>query len=306
MNSVRTRPLRTAQWNASTGSTSQAMPRVMGSVMRPLFSAQVEGHGLVRVTERGRIRQLWFVDGGGEAHLQTEVVSRPGGAGAPAQGPARADLAASLRRTPYLACMHRRIAEARPRRVLVLGLGGGLLPAALAAGGAEVLVVERSELVLGLARRFFAAGEPGLEVHLADAADFVHAAGEPFDACAIDVFEAHSYRLPDFVLSRRFHSALRARLRPGARVVQNALAHSGHIDNIGSLKVPSDEVAGCLVRRRGTAPRGPLWPGVYLRRNDAAAQLALLERAFRGAYGAARTHRPCPWAPSRVVEADAA
>jgi len=260
------------------------------------------------------MRQLWFLDGTGEAHLQTEVVCEPAASGAyePA-GLCTMDVAASLKRTPYLGCMARRLIETRPRRVLMLGLGGGLLPTALSSSGAaEVLVVERSALVLDLARRFFGVpgdgAVPGFSVELCDAEEFVHgraASAEPFDACAIDVWDSHSYRLPDFVLSAPFHAALRAALRPGARMVQNALAHSGHLVRLSEgPRIPQGEVSRCYVRCRGAAPRGPLRPGVFLRHNEAGKQLALLADVFREAYGTAIVHNPCPWVPSRVVEAD--
>lgn len=182
---------------------------------------------------------------------------------------------------------------------------------ALSTAGAQVSVVEQSALVCDLASRFFAVPADGsLGVHLGDAEEFVRdraPALGPFDGCAIDVFQAHSYRLPGFVLSGAFHAALRAALRPGARVVQNALAHGGHVEGVaGGPRAPPGELGRCLVRRRGAAPSGPLWPGVFLRRNEAGEQLELLAAAFREAYGAARVHQPCAWAPSRVVEADLA
>jgi len=293
------------------------MPRVLGSETRLLFSTCLSAHGLVRVTARGRVRKLWFVDIGGEAHLQTEAVCEraselAGRVEAPqAAGPIALDIEASLRRTPYLRCMVQRVAAVHPQRVLVLGLGGGLLPAALcSAGVSDVTVVEHSALVIGLARRFFC--EPRAMVHCGSVEEFVHRIAphaQPFDACAIDIFDSHSYRLPAFVLSASFHQALRSVLMPGARVVQNALAHSGHVEAVAPFGAPGPrrlhgELVRCCVWRRGSAPHGPLWPAVFPRQNEIGAQLRLLADVFHQAYGAATVRIPCLWAPSRVVEAD--
>ena len=150
---------------------------------------------VVRVTARGHLRRLWFVGADGQAHLQTEVAC----GGLKDAGLCSVDVRASLRRTPYLACMTRRLLSARPARVLVLGLGGGLLPAALReAGVGHVTVLESSAEVIRLARTFFgvpADPSDGLAVHCLSAEDaiFGGALGRgAFDACAIDIWEGRS------------------------------------------------------------------------------------------------------------------
>ncbi|CAK0798592.1 unnamed protein product, partial [Prorocentrum cordatum] len=97
--------------------------------------------------------------------------------------------------------MARRLASAG--RVLVLGLGGGVLPAALLdAGARQVVVLERSREVLDFARVHFGAGAYGdrLQLRCADARGLAAAGalgGERgFDGCAIDLWKGHSQRCP--------------------------------------------------------------------------------------------------------------
>lgn len=282
------------------------MPRLIRA-LEPLFARAVPGQGSVHILASGRLRQLWFIDNDGETHLQTEALCEPSSSGS--SKPGRIDVNASLRRTPYLGTMFRRLEAARAKRILVLGLGGGLLPAALMANGAEVVVVERSQLVADLARDFFALGhDTGLKLHVCDAEEFVNggqlAAAGSFDGLAIDIFQAHTSLLPDFAYTDAFHQRLRTALLPGARVVQNALAHGGHIEEVVGGRLPASEVSTCLVRRRHAAPKGPLFPGIFLKNNPAGAQLTLLAQAFQTSYGASRVITPCSWALSRIVEAD--
>ncbi len=82
-----------------------------------------------------------------------------------------------------------------PRRVLMLGLGGGSIAKFLLHGfpQCEVHAVERSSEVIALARRYFALPDSErLQVHAACAEDFVahSAAAGHFDAVLVDTFDA--------------------------------------------------------------------------------------------------------------------
>lgn len=284
------------------------MPR-LGRVVRPLFAApastwQAEAQGTVLVTASGRARQLWFVNGAGERQLQTEAV------GDMVSSNWTVDVAASLRRTPYLRVMAARLVEKRPRRALVLGLGGGVLPAALRAGGCtKVVVVEREPVVVDVARRVFgmsAAEDAGwLELRLCSAEDFVRGrSAADFDACGVDMFVGPSNMLPRCLLDQDFITDLRSILTPGARVVQNALAHSGSVvpspkgrrKDIGTIR--------CNAWRRGAAPSGPLFPAVFPRDSAEAVQLAQACSVYRDVFGGVAVRSPCSWSSSRVLEAD--
>lgn len=315
------------------------MPRALTA--ESLFESENDDGTLVRVTERGLARQLWFLpspgDGDGrgqrEPQLQTEVFlksstpkshcpsrSQSGGQlSAAATSPGFLDVQRSLRRTPYLRIMVERLAAGRSKqRVLLLGLGGGLLAAALHhAGVAEVHSIEQSALVTSLARRYFCAPPPSswLTIHTGCAQRFVLErtstvvpACEPlFDACAIDVFTGASSGLPPFTMSSQFHQALRRMLAPGALVLQNAIAHSGSVVGLSEAsrrRQFGHDMERCQVWCRNAAPCGPLRPAAFSRDNRAGAELERLLFAFREAYGGSvEVHRPCAWAPSRIVEA---
>ncbi|HEX5545859.1 MAG TPA: methyltransferase domain-containing protein [Ktedonobacterales bacterium] len=99
--------------------------------------------------------------------------------------------------------------ERCPRRVLLLGLGGGTLPALLArrCPGVVIVGIERNAEVLVVARREFGLDAlVGLEAVEADAFDWVeeHASSEPasFDLICLDLFEGG--RLTPGTLARPF------------------------------------------------------------------------------------------------------
>src|SRR5690242_7949812 len=99
--------------------------------------------------------------------------------------------------------------ERCPRRVLLLGLGGGTLAALLArrCPGVAIIGIERNTEVLVVARREFGLDAlAGLEVVEADAFAWVeeYASGEParFDLICLDLFEGG--RLVPGTLARPF------------------------------------------------------------------------------------------------------
>ncbi len=96
-----------------------------------------------------------------------------------------------------------------PRRVLILGLGGGSLARFFLTHypDARLVVVEYRSAVARVARQFFGVPEsPRLELHIADCRDYLHAASaanaEPFDHIYIDAFDmdglSPSINRPDF------------------------------------------------------------------------------------------------------------
>ncbi|CAJ1397712.1 unnamed protein product [Effrenium voratum] len=163
------------------------------------------------------------------------------------------------RRTPYLHCMASQLLKAQAKRVLVLGLGGGLLPQALSSFGMEVVAVESSSVVLDLSQRFFGLEDRGVELVHADAEEFVRSTGRlDFDACAIDIFQGHSSSTPAFTRSVEFLRILENSLRPGACVLQNAIDATGAFcASRGAIPRSRGRAVRCTARRRDAAPRGP-------------------------------------------------
>ncbi len=109
----------------------------------------------------------------------------------------------------------------RPRRALVLGLGGGTVVQLLRRRFGEVAVVgvELDPDVLELARREFDLEQPGLEIVQGDAFAYVETCTEQFDYVCVDLFRGA--RLQRGILARPFLRRLKALATPGAEIVFN-------------------------------------------------------------------------------------
>lgn len=117
---------------------------------------------------------------------------------------------------------------AEPRRLLVVGLGGGSVPMFLHAvlPEAHIDAVELHPEVLDVARRYFAFREDaGLHVHVEDARHFMATPGAPYDAILLDAFGPRL--IPPELATREFLLAARGRLAPGGVVVGNVLRSQG-------------------------------------------------------------------------------
>jgi spermidine synthase len=117
---------------------------------------------------------------------------------------------------------------AEPRRLLVVGVGGGALPMFLRAvlPEARIDAVDLHPEVLDVARRYFGFREDSaLQAHVADARSFIAAPGPPYDAIFLDAYGARG--IPPALTAREFLQATRARLAPGGVVVGNVLRFPG-------------------------------------------------------------------------------
>lgn len=115
-----------------------------------------------------------------------------------------------------------------PRRVLIVGLGGGTLPRFLRHYYPEALidVVDIDPDVVRVAREYFAFREdPGLRVHVADGRSYVERVHEPYDLVFLDAFDAHS--VPTHMTTQEFLAAVRRAVREDGVVVGN-LWNSAH------------------------------------------------------------------------------
>ncbi len=117
---------------------------------------------------------------------------------------------------------------AEPRRILVVGVGGGAVPMFLHAvlPQAHIDAVDIHPEVLDVARRYFGFREDRtLHAHVADARRFIAMPGPSYDAILLDAFGARG--IPPPLTTREFLLATRARLAPGGVVVGNVLRLPG-------------------------------------------------------------------------------
>jgi spermidine synthase len=122
-----------------------------------------------------------------------------------------------------------------PRRVLVVGLGGGTIPTALreVLPQAEIDAVEIDPAVTKVARRFFGfKDDDKMKVHEVDGRVFVKRAireGRKYDAILLDAFD-HEY-IPEHLLTREFLTEVKSLLAPGGVLVGNTFSSSRLYDH---------------------------------------------------------------------------
>ncbi|MEO7775061.1 MAG: fused MFS/spermidine synthase [Steroidobacteraceae bacterium] len=122
-----------------------------------------------------------------------------------------------------------------PRRILVIGLGAGILPTALVKvlPEAQIDVVEIDPAVTKVARRFFGFKDnERLRVFEEDGRKYVKRAareGKRYDLIMLDAFE-HAY-IPEHLLTREFLIEVKSLLAPGAVLAANTFSSSRLYDH---------------------------------------------------------------------------
>ena len=122
-----------------------------------------------------------------------------------------------------------------PRRVLVVGLGGGTLPTAMARIYREAAIdaVEIDPAVVTVAERYFGFVATGrLRVHVQDARAFVKRAarnGESYDLVMLDAF--NSDYIPEHLMTREFLLEARSVLTEDGVLAANTFASSRLYDH---------------------------------------------------------------------------
>ncbi len=122
-----------------------------------------------------------------------------------------------------------------PRRVLIVGLGGGTLPTALEAIYPEAIIdgVEIDPAVVSVAERYFGfVATERLRVHVRDARAFVKRAagkGDSYDLIMLDAF--NSDYIPEHLMTREFLLEARSLLTEGGALAANTFASSRLYDH---------------------------------------------------------------------------
>lgn len=120
-------------------------------------------------------------------------------------------------------------AAPKPRRILMIGLGGGAVPRAIRKvfPDVEIESVELDPAVAKVAGSYFGfSGDERSRVHIDDGRLFVRKqvrAGAKFDIILIDAFEKAS--IPEHMLTKEFLIEVKALLSPGGVVAANTFAN---------------------------------------------------------------------------------
>jgi spermidine synthase len=118
-----------------------------------------------------------------------------------------------------------------PKRILIVGLGGGTLPMALRdlLPDAEIDVVEIDQAVVKAARDYFYfKDDPKMKVYVQDGRVFVkraQKASAPYDLIMLDAFE-DDY-IPEHLLSKEFLEEVKSIMTPGGILAANTFSGSG-------------------------------------------------------------------------------
>lgn len=116
-----------------------------------------------------------------------------------------------------------------PRRVLIVGLGGGSLPRFFHSHFPETTidVVELDRGVVDVAKTYCGFAEDArMHVHVEDGRDFIEAAGGGYDLIVLDCFDADS--IPPHLATLEFLSTARNALSPRGIVVANIWGQSAN------------------------------------------------------------------------------
>lgn len=109
-----------------------------------------------------------------------------------------------------------------PKRILIVGLGGGTIPNLLHKHYPEATIdaVDIDPVVVDVARKFFGFREDAtLRAHVADGRRFIEDCRKPYDVIFLDAFSAEE--IPYTLTTQQFLKAVRQALAPGGVVVAN-------------------------------------------------------------------------------------
>jgi spermidine synthase len=197
---------------------------------------EVSAFSRIRVRSDGDVRALTFVRDNGDEVVQSRVsLTMPH------------TLVAPYARAMFASYLY----APSPRRVLVVGLGGGAMVRFLAHHEPHVRIdaVEIDPAVVRLADRFFGVRTAGnVRVHTADAVAFVQSTADRYDLILMDAFlrpsdETDATGVPTRLKTVAFLGDLKRTLAPGGVVAFNVNEHDSMTDDIAAVAAAFGEVA---------------------------------------------------------------
>ena len=205
-------------------SWSMSSARVLGE----LEHEEVSPFSRIRIRRDGDVRALTFVRDNGQEAVQSRVnLSSP-----------------HTLMSPYARSMFGSyLYQPQPRRVLIVGLGGGAMVRFLTHHEPHVIIdaVEIDPVVVRLADQYFGVRSGGnVRVHTADAVKFVEAASERYDLILMDAFlrpsdDTDTTGVPTRLKTQHFLGQLKRALTPGGVVAFNVNEHDTMADDIAAV-----------------------------------------------------------------------
>lgn len=182
----------------------------------------------IRIRRDGDIRLLTFVRDNGQEAVQTRInLSAPH----------------SLQ-SPYARGMFTSyLYQPNPRRVLIVGLGGGAIVRFLThyEPDAQIDAVEIDPVVVKLADQYFGARTGGnVRIHTADAVKFIEATSDRYDLIMMDAFlrpsgDTDTTGVPKGLKTIEFLQRLKLTLAPGGVVAFNVNEHESMTEDIAAV-----------------------------------------------------------------------
>ena len=197
---------------------------------------EVSAYSRIRVRSDGDVRALTFVRDNGDEVVQSRVrLTEPH------------TLVAPYARAMFASYLY----APSPRRVLVVGLGGGAMVRFLAHHEPHVRIdaVEIDPAVVRLADKFFGVRSGGnVRVHTADAVTFVQSTPERYDLILMDAFlrpsgDTDATGVPTRLKTLAFLGNLKRALTPGGVVAFNVNEHDRITDDVAAVEAAFGEVA---------------------------------------------------------------
>lgn len=244
-----------------------------GSLGR-LEHEETSAYSTIRIRRDGDVRVLTFVRDNGQELVQSRLdLTAP------------QTLASPYARSMFASYLY----QPRPRRVLVVGLGGGAMVRFLAHHEPDVRldVVEIDPAVVRLAAQYFGVRSAGnVRVVTADAVAFVESTEERYDLILMDAFLRPSSGtdatgVPTRLKTVEFLGRLKRALAPGGVVAFNINEHAGMADDIAAVTEAFGQVAvyrcppahnEVVIATAGDVPADA----------DLAARIAALDQRFSG------------------------
>jgi spermidine synthase len=197
---------------------------------------EVSEFSRIRVRRDGNTRAMTFVRDNGQEAVQSRVDLN-----------APQTLMSPYARSMFASYLYR----PHPRRVLIVGLGGGAMVRFLTHHEPQVHIdaVEIDPVVVRLADKYFDVRSGGnVRVHTADAVRFVESTADRYDLILMDAFlrpssDTDTTGVPTRLKTLEFLGRLKSALAPGGVVAFNVNEHDKMADDIAAVTTAFGQVA---------------------------------------------------------------